>query len=390
MTAPTLADAVQMWTLRPRLGSHAADLDKLARSCERHPEYIGGGNALRRYCATLRQDLRRAERITLSDDFARQVVQLSAPGGTVNKDLIERALGLARAPFPVTWLEWNASAVFAEQRIQGTLADADPVTRPPRLGYLIRASEDGARWKGGEWADTPPDRSWSDAPQPALIVTGISTEPLSSSHPHLRRTPSGTRINVNSILNRAILLAGVRSLGTAMGVDGEGYEQAKWSPLNQVAVDFDEASFAMIFDATARARNPREAEGLLLANIEYDVAELSGSLRFVVFALALINCAAIEYTYTAAPAGRAISGGRSVPYLAHRTVNIRVPAGVRTVTCYLTQAIAQAHRRAHRVRGHWRAPHIWRGQPRPGAWVKPHTRGDASLGLIDQDHLVTT
>jgi hypothetical protein len=330
--------------------------------------------------------------MVLENDFVRDVVRVSAPGGQVNHPLVEKAMRLARAPFRTTWIEWDARVSMAEQTALGTLAAVPSNTRPERLGYLIESSDDGSRWKFQEFCSAPPDHSWADAPGPALIRGGLSTEPLHGAHAHLRRTPSGVRINVNSVLNRAVILLGANAAPTtARGLteDDDGSQPAAWEPLNQLALDLDELSYALLFDAAARSSR-RETEGRMLDGIENDVRELSGSLRFLVFALALINTAEIAYDHQPAHPGRNIGGGRSVPYLDHRTVRIRVPAGTRVVTRYLTTTLVQAHRRAHQVRGHWRSAHVRRGHQIPRAWVQPHVRGDASLGFVNQDHVVTT
>lgn len=380
----TLADDLAAWTLRPRLACRAVDPDAIGRRISRHPEYVGALNG--RYAIDLRMKLRRAERIVLEDDFVRQVVQVSAPDGKINTDLVWKAMRLARAPFQTTWVEWDARASMAEQIALGTLAEVPGNTRPPRLGYLIEASEDGARWKFQEFCAPPPDHSWADAPGPALIRGALSTEPLQGSHPHLRRTPSGVRMNVNSVRNREVILLGASASTTAVVAEEDGTEIAAWEPLNQVALDLDELGFGMIFDFQIGHHD----EKTMIDGLANDVRELGGSLRFIVFALALINTASITYDHQPAASGRNIGGGRSVPYMDHRTVRIQVPSGTRYVTRYLMTTLVQAHRRAHQVRGHWRAAHVRRGKPISRQWVIPHVRGDASLGWVNQDHVVTT
>jgi hypothetical protein len=374
----TLADDLQAWTLRPRLAGRTVDPDAIGRRCVRHPEYVGSLTG--RYVTDLRMRLRRAERIVLEDDFVRNVVNISAPEGRVSHPLVEKAMRLARAPFTTTWIEWDARASMAEQVALGTLAEVPGNTRPEKLGYLIESSDDGSRWKFQEFCGPPPDKSWADSASPALVRGGLSTEPLHAAHPHLRRTPSGVRVDVNSPLNRATILLGAAST------------MISWEPLNQVALDLDELGFGMIFDITSQVGGSRssEANSDMIRGIENDVRELGGSLRFIVFALALINTASIAYDHQPAAPGRNIGGGRSVPYLDHRTVRIQVPSGTRHVTRYLTTTLVAAHRRAHQVRGHWRAAHVWRGKPRPRRWIEPHVRGDASLGWVNQDHVVTT
>lgn len=370
----TLVDDLSAWTLRPRLARRAVDPDAISRRITRHTEYVGSLTG--RYAVDLRMKLRHVERIVLEDDFVRNVVRVSAPNGKVNVDLVAKAMRLARAPFATTWIEWDSRVSMAEQLAMSTLATTASVdTRPERLGYLIEASEDGSRWKFQEFCEPPPDRSWADAPAPALIRGDLSTEQPSGSHPHLRRTPSGVRINVNSATDRATILLGTNSAVVST-----------WEPLNQITLDFEELGFGMLFDI----QTGHSDERMMLDGIAQDIRELSGSLRFLVFALALINTAAIEYDHQPATPGRNIGGGRSIPYLDHRTVRIHVPVGTRVVTRYLTSQLVAAHRRAHQVRGHWRAAHVRGTKVIQRSWVRPHIRGDASLGFVNQDHTVST
>ncbi len=123
--------------------------------------------------------------------------------------------------------------------------------------------------------------------------------------------------------------------------------------------------------------------------LEQNIDECQGLLGYVIATLSLINSSFVSYTTSATPKGRRLSGGRSAPYLTHRTVKINVPSTVRNVNRYLTQHIIEQHRRAHRVRGHWRKEHFRGGRAVKRSWVKDHVRGDASLGFISQEHVVT-
>ena len=106
-----------------------------------------------------------------------------------------------------------------------------------------------------------------------------------------------------------------------------------------------------------------------------------------------------------------LARGRIRKYLSHQTITLNVPAKKDT-RILARQVIAMAHRKRHEVRGHWRDdwrnppsricnPHLWEtmdenvdrircatcgGQQ---SYVHKHERGDASLGYVTHDYLVS-
>jgi len=103
-------------------------------------------------------------------------------------------------------------------------------------------------------------------------------------------------------------------------------------------------------------------------------------------------------------------GHRIRKFLSHHTITLYVPAKTDT-RVIARKAIAIAHRKRHRVRGHWRddwrnppskrcSPHLWitvddevdhivcelcRGRQ---IFVHKHERGDATLGWVSHDYVV--
>lgn len=311
----------------------------------------------------LQTRIRTAEKVKLDPDFIRMVVNL-ATKAAYDLDLLERLIELSRAPFRLTWLEWDAETMFQERVKLGTMKElADD--RPKHLGCFISSlNEDGSLWQGHSWSWADSDKS-SPRSAPCCFRTILSTEgglPLIAS-PHQLDTRE----------NRSHVLIGATIAGTPLVMEGHPV-------LDHIQIDEDSFISQILDESKARRW------------FQTSILEMRGVLRFVVCALALMNCAVIHYRTEPVPPGRRIVGGRTVPYLAHRTVTIHVPPGTKNVTKYLVKQVTDRHHRAHMVRGHWRNGYIRtrRGKEQvvKGSWVKPHQRGDASLGFIYQDHEV--
>jgi hypothetical protein len=98
-----------------------------------------------------------------------------------------------------------------------------------------------------------------------------------------------------------------------------------------------------------------------------------------------------------------VARGRYRKFLDHKVLTLHVPQ--RDIRRVARQLIAQARRRAHQVRGHWRVD--WRNPGNSGCvhewqadqtcnrcrghrlWIHEHQRGDAALGFVTHDYSVT-
>jgi hypothetical protein len=139
------------------------------------------------------------------------------------------------------------------------------------------------------------------------------------------------------------------------------------------------------------------------------ITEWTGTLRRVWALLATIDNLPIIKGEVRQSKGF-FGGHRIRKFLSHHTITLHVPAKADT-RVIARKAIAIAHRKRHRVRGHWRDdwrnppskrcnPHIWisvddnvdhiqcelcRGQQ---IYIHKHERGDASLGWVSHDYVV--
>jgi len=137
--------------------------------------------------------------------------------------------------------------------------------------------------------------------------------------------------------------------------------------------------------------------------------EWMGCVRRVWAFLATIDHLPLTYGQVRQTKGF-LARGRIRKFLDHQTITLNVPERKDT-RVLARQAIAQAHRKRHEVRGHWRNdrfnppsrrcnPHLWvsaddnvdhivcelcRGRQ---IYIHKHERGDASLGYVTHDYRV--
>jgi hypothetical protein len=106
-------------------------------------------------------------------------------------------------------------------------------------------------------------------------------------------------------------------------------------------------------------------------------------LRKALTLLAAINDVPIGIRHVE-PSRGFIAQARYRKFLDHNVITITLPKG-RDPQKVARQVIALARRRAHQVRGHWRRD--WRHEGNR-IWIKEHNRGDASLGFVTHDYRV--
>jgi hypothetical protein len=108
-----------------------------------------------------------------------------------------------------------------------------------------------------------------------------------------------------------------------------------------------------------------------------------GVMRRAWSLLAVVNDLPVLQTRTQTARGFTARAKRH-PFLEHRTISLHVPqrSDMRTLA---RAVVAQAKRRAHQVRGHWRKDAY---HPGNRIRIREHQRGDASLGFVTHDYQV--
>jgi hypothetical protein len=109
-----------------------------------------------------------------------------------------------------------------------------------------------------------------------------------------------------------------------------------------------------------------------------------GLMRRVWTLLATINDLPVMFTQPRRLAHGFRARAQCRRFLEHKVITLTVPVAEYRQVARAT--VAQAKRRAHMVRGHWRKD--WR-HPDLRIWIKEHVRGEVKLGLVTHDYRVT-
>lgn len=380
------SDSIVAWTLDPRLYGRGADPARISKRIAQDENFKGNPRSVANFATSVRNRMRQAERFKLTPEFVRQAVHLSTPQGKTTPSQVERAIHLARNPFPVSWWEWDCRVMLQEKHELGVVKTIEPDC-PTRIGALLVCPnpEDASIWAWQFWVEQQTHTA------PIMFTGFVSTDGTVTGNSRLWRTPSGQRLRVDSNKNRFKMIMGQEMIINGISTRNMGHDDIEWDPLNRVSVDLDDYNFANLYLYQKDAQYSPEdrlrgiPDQVLSKALDTELNEWAGTIRYLTTILALVNSTKIRYHEIEAQ-GRHLVYGRSVPYLSHRTVKIEVPEGTRFVTRYLTRRLSEAsRRRAHMVRGYWR----YRGTPRE-LWVDRHQRGDATLGWVRQDHEVTT
>lgn len=342
--------------------------------------------------------LRQAQAFNLDDSTVRLISDLSHASPQRMRD----RLGVARLPFPITWIEFNFRAKVQHAFAQGIAEDVNETT-PDRVGFLLRqVNGDPDRWTLTEFSSKTEDRTPDQLR--AGVLPGVFVVDL------LARSP---------FKDRSILF---HTGGKPMPLDEtdqvdlhDSIAQLGWGYFNAHANTLGGPA-TITLDDLARPKELRDTLGIhvepmntmLQHNVKKTFEEVftfamesRGDVRFAVTALALLNEVPCEFV-TSRPAGRIITSSGSRPFLESRTVTINVPTKRRRylIDQRLRNVESESRKKRHRVRGHWRTSDKfagpgwqWRyseryGRYRWALWISDHERGDAALGWVDHTYEV--
>ncbi len=331
-----------------------------------------------------RANLRKARRFRFDDDFVRKVVQVaSVPVSVTLARLI-----LANLPFDHVWVEWDQEVRCREQERIGVSDWLDDHDRG-LAGFLITRNKIEGELTPSQWYATPFIASREgDAEMGPMAQCRI---PIKDSHAD--QPPSELSHTV---------------------ISGWGY---RLTDVDEQMSDPDSIYNALL-SVGGTSPEINVALPLMLRSdskwiwkaYEDHSHEARGDLRFLITALAMLNCAPVKYVHSES-VGRFTRRHNSMPYLDSHTVSIHADS-VHIARIVDREASQEAsRRRRHEVRGHWalaeyktgRAPcrHI----PAEGlsegnhaicarcermiVWKDHHERGDATLGFVRHDFEVS-
>jgi hypothetical protein len=346
----------------------------------------------------LKVKLREARRYYVDEEVTRATTRL----GVQHPDILKSMLSRARLPFAKCWVEWDIRAMLDE--IDQT---TDPDC-PERAGCLIERLDDHRPlYRLTCIGVVGPDTIQCSA-SPLSIIYDLDT-PLTDSiyarQEHQVAEISGLPVDY---LRKSIVGAAYITKNSA-DTEEQAHRRAICDALTTHAyISFSPFHTPKVNPDGSFGRLNRMQTGLLFRN---DVVEQAGTWRFVVSLFALINSRDYVDSSSSHRQGKSrLVSGTMLPYMDHWLVRLRVPRKV--VEARLIKEFADAiPRRLHEVSGHWKmrkptgvqvtCDHAYVEETPsrlvcavPGCghlkwWTNNFMRGDARVGIILKDRVVT-
>jgi hypothetical protein len=302
----------------------------------------------------------------IDDKTSRHISDLA----TQEPEEILKYLPSAKAPYDLTWIEFDLHVRGNYNYKIGTSpAVAGPET-PWRMGHLIRC----------------------ETPERYVVYTIVSP---TDDEPTMGLMPMIHMINLGPE-GPPLKMFDVPAMDEHPEDGMIAVWQAKSTAWGWISVDGSvrlpkEANnhYSLGVDPVFIRRATEQGKGSQIGQVLRDsTEETSGDIRWLVCLLAAINEVPILVSGESQTPGRFSGGGKIQPFLKHRTVQLKIGREVK-VSRLSKMIIAAARKRAHRVRRHLRIYN--RGTEKEfSVWVEPHVRGDASLGWVHQDYEITS
>jgi len=374
--APTLADMVLRETYRPEW--------------TRYADPRGEVRAL----------LASARKFVLTDDmstFMADLAYASLPSHntegvvytdkTVNErahNLLNGMRAMARLPHRVTWIEFNAKAKATRARDEYK-ADLDVDQIPERCGWLIMQHPTlETAYRAVAFSSHTFDEHGRSSyhPQPCIFAYAWRSDEGPPPWPKLE------------VIDKAYRLRNEGDDTTSIPVPAEAWLTG--------ILDYTCDSVT-----TCEAFTRREIVELFMERSQYDpLQEMSSDLRYLWALLATIDRLPTSMAEVRASKGF-VAKGSYKRFMDHTTITLKVPT--KHYRKVASSAIAPCRRKRHMVRGHWRldrhhpiatlCDHVFQGTPEGHVectichgrrlFIKEHERGDASLGFVLHDYVVT-
>jgi hypothetical protein len=330
----------------------------------------------------MRRELIESQRFSLDTKAVWEIVDRS----DLNiKHLMDR-VQLAHLPFDKIWLEYNQHDKIEANFYAGRGPRPDMEAVAPLAGFLMKRLDD----RPNAWV-AQKIQAQSEAqilPKHGCdmfeyIFDGGSVYPIANIDGH--RTVLNDGFFSSSPEDIATTLWG----GAALHKENDPLDEA----LNKGSLGLNSFWRAQFESSAAKnVLNKAEYIKTLVENLEGQMMEMVGELRFLVTALAVMNEVPIIISDDVRPARLTfLAGGKMQPYLSHRTVSINVPAikkKQKTVEEILYEAGSK--KRRHKVRRHRRTYLNADGSIKNIKWIEEHERGDAALGYVTHDYDVTS
>jgi len=358
--------------------------------------------------------LRRSQRYYIDDSVTEAAMTLAQE----HPDILCGMLKRARSPYPVTWLEWDN---HVRLRCIGREPDFDA---PIRVGAIIERLDDSRpRYRMSSYAVNEGEDGIKSTP-PMLSVVYDLDAPISDNAPESAEAALLSRLTKlpQEYMRLAMLGSSWNGPKGEVGTfipnmfvgDQEGmqffqkllYEMSKhavWG-FNPIVLP---AVLPTLHAATKNSFKWKE----WCAGLQAYIFEDAGLWRFVISLLALLNAHNfIEQEHPGRTEGRFTYKSKSIPYLQHRVVKLKLPRKIveRQALREYSELAGQARPR-HEVAGHFaesrkrgdpNCEHAWVRETdtrdrcvlckKAFWWVRDHCRGSAEVGFILEERLVQT
>jgi hypothetical protein len=354
-----------------------------------------------------RQQLRQSQRFYLDDDFVKKSTEAS-----MDFDQVKKWANIARLPYRKMWIEFDGRAKIATCRDLGTLLhQCDPQEACLRIGMLCETlDEETGVWAMTEFYDLGDDDP--NFPEPVAVggnsyffaPEGPSYKVLHPGPPWESKEGSWYGFgNEDHIKKLAHISLGFRLPDESLTVHPE-FENRLTFMLSQMKREI----LRQHTIRTPRSEHPNLA--IEVSNqTRIELEENAGNMRWLITILAMMNQVPTIKHYFPAN-GHRIKRGKSVPYLDHNVITLKLPKEnyLAIINRRLNKAAADRRKnRAHLVRGHFRTMEHGKGiQCRHAPtlvengvgyclrceqkirWIAEAQRGDASLGWVNHDYVV--
>jgi hypothetical protein len=304
---------------------------------------------------------------------------------------MERTITLARCPQEVVWIEWNNLAFTrAQERFVGRLTE-DPEEIPPRRGYLIRTHK--------------VESTYSVTPVVELKQTGqVISLPfgmiVDTEGPVTHKTPRFPEP-----------YAWMNEFEDEWNATVKG--DVMWSMLNcpnRIGMHAEMRLANTLIEGIMKIQRDEGQPAAKLYALELIggvINTVHGFAKTAVSMLCMLNEVPIR-RFVYQPAGHFRAKGNLKPFLKNQIITLNLEKGRKTPLKVVQGIIKEAawRCRAHMVKGYWRCDLVHTFDDSPGdkwrwqwsrrykkecwqIWIKPHQRGDASLGWVNQQYEVT-
>ena len=331
---------------------------------------------------SFRNDMAKAERMKLSDNFVEHAVALSFSYPKYFAKLIERAI----PAFDTLWIEWDELKRFdcIQDNFEktGIPLDDNRDSVANRLGYLIRNNGNGCFEYSLVMCD-PLDSASNvtkiTGPMCSFLFSNDPDEPVSLNSSKFQVGEDSFMSDRENEDTRANFMGALMGRAYINNNDGAADEFLKWTSNLQI----NPHDFFACQDMQPIMKNPQMISQML----DLSCHAMEGDLRFLIAVFSLLNYPRFVREVSAPKKVSAIRWGRVVPKSEVKVIEIELPK--RGVNVY--EQLYTGHgspKRQHVRRGHWRVYKDTFGRVKERKWINPMVCGDPELGVIDHEYIL--